>query len=287
MQRRIAVDGPEDLYSVTLAAADLAQLRRDLGDVRIADDEGRQLPFIMEQSAATERVALVVARDQSRRESHPSRVSRYRLRIDAGSGSGGSALPWSGLELDVAEPFFDRQARLLRPGGDPRGGHAPLFSFALARSGAAGPPPPVTLALGGVVADELLLEIDDGDNAPLTPGRAMAVVNVPRLVFKAGKGGFRVLLGNAAAAAPSYDIAGLRQDVLAYSAVKLEAAGAEPNTSFRRRAGEYLDAPPTLLLWGALLAATVVLLVLTARILRQPPPGAPTGAGGAGGGPRA
>ena len=38
--RDLALDTGEDLYSVTLAAEDLAALRPDLGDVRIADSGG-------------------------------------------------------------------------------------------------------------------------------------------------------------------------------------------------------------------------------------------------------
>jgi hypothetical protein len=119
---------------------------------------------------------------------------------------------------------------------------------------------------------ELFLEITEGDNAPLTLVRAQGVVRVPRLAFKAAPGAYRLLIGNAQAQPPRYDIASLRKEILAYSAVAVEAGPIEPNAAYRRRAGDYLtDVPPSLLLWGTLLAAVVVLLLLTLRILRTKP----------------
>ena len=47
-QRALTVTGGDDLYTVTLAAADLGLARRDLGDIRIVDGEGRQVPYVLE-----------------------------------------------------------------------------------------------------------------------------------------------------------------------------------------------------------------------------------------------
>jgi hypothetical protein len=64
----------------------------------------------------------------------------------------------------------------------------------------------------------------------------------------------------------------LRQEILAYSAIVVQAGPAEPNPSFRRRAADYFrNAPPTLLLWGTLFGAVAILILLTLRILRTPP----------------
>ncbi len=99
--------------------------------------------------------------------------------------------------------------------------------------------------------------------------RAQGVVRVPRLAFKAAPGAYRLLIGNAQAQPPRYDIASLRKEILAYSPVAVEADPIETNAAFRRGAGDYLgDVPPSLLLWGAILGAVAVLLLLTVRILR-------------------
>jgi hypothetical protein len=127
--------------------------------------------------------------------------------------------------------------------------------------------------LAGTPVAELTLEVADGDNARLTLLGATGRVRVPRLVFKAGPGAYRLLLGNPEATPPRYDLASLRQEVLAYSARTVGAGPPEPNPAFRRSAADYFrDAPPTVVLWGALLGAVVALLLLTARVLRQPPP---------------
>ena len=88
---------------------------------------------------------------------------------------------------------------------------------------------------------------------------------------KAGAGAYRLLLSNAGAAPPRYDIGALRREILAYSAIPLTAVPAAASPSFRRNLSEYFsNAPPTLVLWGTLFVAVVALLVLTAKILKRP-----------------
>jgi hypothetical protein len=118
---------------------------------------------------------------------------------------------------------------------------------------------------------ELVLEVEEGDNAPLPLRRAAGIVRVPRVVFKASAGRYRLLFGNPDAAPPRYDLAALRREVLSYSAMGVEAGDTEDNAAQRRSAWTRLGRqPPGLLLWTALVVAVVALLLLTARILRQP-----------------
>ena len=115
-----------------------------------------------------------------------------------------------------------------------------------------------------------MLEVEEGDNAPLPLQRVAGLVRVPRVVFKATAGRYRLLFGNPDAPPPRYDLAALRREVLSYSAVGLEAGTAEDNGALRRSPWGRLGArPPGLLLWTALGGAVVALLLLTARILRQ------------------
>jgi len=265
--RPIVIEGREDLYTLTLAAADLAVLRRDLGDLRIADGAGRQLPYILEADASEARVELrAVAEPDGERRDRPS-ASRYRLALAAPVRP--STLPLRALELDFDAAFFSRPARVLAPAQRARRGERAVFSGTLAReAGAAGP---LRVGLDGSPVAELTLEVEEGDNAPLALRRAAGVVAVPRVVFKAAAGRYRLLLGNSDAVQPRYDLASLRREALAYSAVAVEAGPAQDNPAFRRRPWERLaEAPPTLLLWSALGGAVIVLLLLTARVLRQP-----------------
>ncbi len=266
-RRKLTIGGGEDLHALTLAPEDLAVLRPDLGDVRLVDEQGRQVPYILETGVSPATVPLRVGTD--------GRIgSRYRLRLSESSSVGPLTLPLAALELEVAERFFDRPARLLAgaPGG--RGERA-LFAGRLAPAAdprTQGAPPPLVIPLDGSRYSELTLQVDEGDNAPLTLTAARAVVRVPRITFQAGSGSYSLLLGNRDATGARYDLTSLRQEVLAYSALAASASAAEANPAYRRFVGDYWnDAPPTLLLWGTLLVAVVALLLLTARVIRRPP----------------
>jgi hypothetical protein len=267
-QRPFAVPQREDLYSLTLAATDLASLRPDLADLRVVDEHSRQVPFLVETGAATQRVELRVESERIK--------SRHRIEMPKRDGAP-VALPVTTLELDVPAGFFSRPLRVLDPSVEDRGGAGRVVAATtLARSGREeGSRAPLEVALDGGRYAELLLQLDEGDDAPLRIDAARAVVRVPRLVFKAGPGRYRLLLGNRDATPARYDIASLRHEFLNYSAVPLEAEPLATNPERRRRFADYWsDAPPTLVLWGTLLLAVVALLALTARVLGQeaPPP---------------
>jgi hypothetical protein len=266
--RPLAISGREDLWSVTLDAADLAALRPDLADLRIVDDAERQVPYTLEPIAAEPRITLAVEKAGAAAGRDQPVTTRYRLLVRDPASGRALTLPVAALELDVQEAFFDRPARLFAPGSGSRRERL-VYSGRLARRV---DPAPIAIALDGSPVSELTLDVDEGDNAPLTLRGVQAVVRVPRLTFKAAPGAYRILLGNRDATAPRYDLASLRQEVLSYSSVGVNAAPLEANAAYRRFAGDYFsDAPPTLLLWGTLLAAVAALVFITARVLRQPP----------------
>lgn len=251
----------EDVYALTLSADDLAFLRSDLADVRVVNAEDRQVPFLIDPGFAEERIPLKVLRTDP-----PPKPSVYRLR-PAGSlaGAQGEGPRLSRLELDVADAFFERTARLILAGKETR--REPPFSMALSRK----PPAVDPIVLGvSVPLGEMRLEVDDGDNAALDIRSAHAIVRVPRIVFKAAPGSLRLLLGNRAATAPRYDIAGLRGELLAYSAITARAGDMTENRNARRDWRGLLDAAPgSALVWGAILLALVVLVGLTVRTIRS------------------
>jgi hypothetical protein len=266
--RALATQGGDDLYVATLVPEDLSRLRPDVGDLRVVDDASRQVPYILEPAAVEAPVAL---------EREPlaggGRVSRYRLRAPALRGGERPALPFHGLTLAVADAFFDRTVRVVVPGEGKR--RQTLASVALRRRPQdEREPAPVRLEWPATFARELELEVEEGDNAPLSLTEVSGLVRVPRLTFPAGAGRYRVLLGNPDAEPPSYDLASLRAEVLAFSAEPVAPQVAVANGAYRRGASDYLrDAPPTLVLWGALLLAVGGLGWLTARVLRHPPSG--------------
>lgn len=267
LQRRLSDVEREDIYSVTLDAHDLGALRADLADLRLADDAGHQVPYVLERDAREQWVALESA---ERPTDGSGRLRRYRLRLPERVAGARELLPWATLELDFAPSFFSRSARLFTEAGDGlrRPGERVLWAGRLERRD--GQSEMLSVALDGEARHELTLEIDDGDDQALVPTRARVRVRVPRLTFKAGPGHLRLLLGCADAEPARYDIDALRRELLTYSATPLEVFASQDNSDHRRRVGDLLrHAPSSLLLWGTLAAAIVALLWLTVRMLRQ------------------
>lgn len=270
--RPLLVSGAEDLYTLVVPATDLARLRRDLGDLRLVDESDRQVPYVLEAGADATDLTLTVE-PAAPRQGRPQ-VSAFRLTTPV-AGPGADALRFSALRLRFAEAYFQRNAEVLVP----RAG-APLGADRVAAAMLDLPQPTgataaawVQVALDNVPARELILEIADRDNAPLTLLQALGVVRVPRLTFKAAPGAYRLLLGNPDATPPSYELGGLRREVLAYSAVPLALVPDEAarfNPAYERSMTDRLrEAPPGTVLWTALGVAIVVLLALTRGILKR------------------
>ncbi len=280
--KAVVVDGDPDVFSVRLDPEDVAALRDDLADLRLIDVESRQVPFLIETGAARERLPLEFEDDGSARSDDG--WNRHPLRAKSRHDGEPVTLPVESLEFHLPDAFFERPARVLAPERDGRRGERRLHTGTLrrrpdsgadddARGAVDSEPAPVMVPLGGARVSSLTLEIDDGDNAPLSFERVDAVVAVPRVIFKAGPGAYRMLLGNRAANAPRYDLATLRRELIAYSAVPVDASALAPNAAFRRSLGEeFKSAPPTLVMWVVLIAGVVALLALVARVVREPSP---------------
>ncbi len=277
VSRQLRITGGDDVYTLTLAPADLVHLRPDLGDIRLVDSERRQVPYVLEPRAAAARVALAVGKATPR--DGAARTSAWQLTVpsDVPDAANRTALPLAALDLFFTDGFYTRPAVLLTP--DRRAPHGQRVleaaTMRASRRVAGGTPDPQTFDLGDLRTATLGLEVGDGDNAPLTLTRAEAVVWVPRLTFKAAGGEYRLLFGNPGAAPPTYDLADLRQDVLAYSAIPIETKALQPpapNADYARGARDVLsglERGP--LLWTALGFSIVALLWLTKVILKSPP----------------
>jgi len=271
--RALTIEGGDDIYTVALAATDLGHLRPDLADLRLVDAEGRQVPYVIEPQAEAARVALRIGGATPR--AHTPKTSAFELTVP-GVRDVAEAPPLAALRLTFAEAFFTRPAVVTVNDARAVQGRTVVAQETLRalRREAGAAPEPITIDLGGGRADRLVIEISDGDNAPLTPKTADAVVLVPRVTFKATKGSYRLLFGKADAEAPTYDLAALRQDVLAYSALPLADAALRPlapNDAYARDAGDVarsLSNGPVL--WAVLGLSILVLLWLTWRILKQP-----------------
>ena len=263
LQRALVIDGAEDIYAAELQPLDLGLLRSDLGDVRIVDAQDRQVPYVMERDGA-----VTLATLDWRADSDPgARKTRYTLRLLYN----GRALPipFGQLELQMKEAFYDRAARLYAR-ADLEAPEQDLWRGRLTRGGE-GTPSVHRLPLDWSQRGELVLELQDDDNPPLTLQEARGLLPAPRLIFKMAPGsGYPLLLGNAQLSSPHYDLEALRGAILDYAALPARLGPLVPNPAFRPTAVDYLrNAPPTILLWSALGLAMVVLLVLTVRLLAK------------------
>ncbi len=271
--RSFHITGADDIYSVTFAAADLAHVRAGLADLRVVDAANRQVPYIIEPVTDLARVPLTMTPATSPRGL--ARTSAFTLTASAATFP--EPVPFSAIELEVAEGFFTREASVLVPDASAAGGHRVAGSATLHSALRETPATPVvtSIPLGALAARSLTLEIGDGDNAPLAIRAATGLAVVPRVTFKAGPGQYRLLFGNTEVPAPSYELGALRDEVLAYSALPIPAADLQPSTAnpehTRALAEVMRQAPPTVVLWSALAVAVVVLLALTRRILGGPP----------------
>jgi hypothetical protein len=235
------------------------------------------VPYVLEPRAAAARVALTV--DTAPPRAGAARTSAWRLTVpvDGPATAVPAELPIAALDVFFADAFYTRPAVLLTPDRRAPHGQRVLQEATLraSRRGTGGAPDPQTFELDDLRTATLGLEIGDGDNAPLTLQRAAAVVWVPRLTFKAAGGDYRLLFGNAEAAAPTYDLADLRQDVLAYSAIPIADTALQPLTPNADYARGPRDVIAGLargpLLWGALGFSVLALLWLTRVILKSPP----------------
>ncbi len=258
-ERAISRITEEDVYTITLRAADLATLRPDLADLRVVNHDNKQVPFLIDPDFADERVALKIQRPATA----PAHRSLFSLG-PKGAGPGDPATRVSRIEIEVSDAFFERPARILHSTNQTQ--REVPFSLTLSRK----PPSSSPLVLGASAPlDAMTLEVDDGDNAPLDLRSAVAIVRVPRIVFKAAPGTLRLLLGNRSAEAPRYDIAGLRSELLAYSAIAAHAGALGDNQGSRPSLFSGFDtAPRGALVWTAILVAIVALVALTLRTLK-------------------
>jgi hypothetical protein len=269
--------GPSGLTALSLDAAALAHSR--LADVRIVDGSGRQLPYLLE--SRDEPLALPLGKPVSaqppawlaRRDvalgSHPGEVAKsqnrswYTLRLPH------EGLPASRLLLTTSARVFTRQLTVFmqREPVSPRErtGAQRLVSEMWSHANPDERAPQMTLELPGLPTRDLVLVVDEGDNAPIDIDSATLLLPGYRVRFFATEGApLTLYYGDDSVGAPRYDLALLRPHLLGVPATEI-APGPE-----RLHATPVPPAQmPTWAFWGVLVAAVMVLLGLIARLLRS------------------
>jgi hypothetical protein len=232
----------------------IARARPDLGDLRLVDADGRQIPYLRRPA----RREAPLEGLETERDDRPGRT-RVRIRLPEQN------LASVVLAVSTDATVFERAVtvRAERPNRVVR--HLTWR--------AEGAPSRLVVELPGPVPDDLWLEVDDGDDGHLPIGAIEAWTDAPELVALLPEGGASLWYGAPSAPAPDYDLAALdarwRTELLGLAAQ--EASLGAPRA---------LQAAP--LRWfdrvavgGALGIFAVGLLLLLLDLLRRLPPPAP------------
>lgn len=246
---------PEGLSRLELTPEDLSRCRRDLGDIRIADGQGRQWPYLLAGTDAFSPQDVTFVRSESR-----AGHSTYRLQLPA------APLEISGMTVDSPAPFFDRPYRVV---GKPVGGSEAVLARGRLRR-LRGGTAPIHVPFGRRVLEELSLVVENGGDAPLELSRIAIGIPRPALYLPAPAGTYTLYLGNPGAEPPRYEISAARSIVLGVPAAPVQAGPLERNPEYSRgrRLAESLSAEDVLL-WVVLILAVVVLAALTLRHARR------------------
>ncbi len=268
-RRPVRLDRP-GVQQLELPAGVLARAQRGLGDLRLLGG-GRQVPFVIERTSLTHPLAVDAV---SVPDPKQPGLSRWRLVLPE------PRLPLRRLTATVSTPLFRRDLRLLEDVEDERGqvtrrwlGQA-VWNQTPNRRAAA-----FALVLSQTPETSTLwLETDDGDNPPIALAGVQVHHDVTRMLFKAPANlPLFLYYGNPRAAAPSYDLALVGEQLLAADKAGAEL-GAEEALKGASLAGTVaLAGRSGLLFWGILGLVVIVLLVVIVRLLpKAPPPGDPS-----------
>jgi hypothetical protein len=250
---------PDGVARLRLGPAVLATARADLADLRVIDASSRQWPYVLRPEVDREEFALRVDLQRGERGR-----SRYLLALPV------SPIAVDAVTLRIDRAFFDRAYRLTGEratdtAADPSRTTL-LASGRLTR--AAGAPDTIDLAFPRTRVTSLALLVEDGDEAPLPIAAAHASAPLAELRLVAPAGNYTLLAGDPDAEAPRYEIANLRDRVLAARAVDCTPAALVPNPTCRPLAGTR-GGFEQLALWGAMGLAVVALVALTLRLSRR------------------
>jgi len=242
-----------------LGPEDLARARADLGDLRVVDAQARQWPYLLARDAAADWVDLAIAGS-----TQSNGQNRYTLKLPV------SPVRFDQLVLEIDAPFFHRAYRLVALHASHQ--ERTLAQGELVRS--VQRPTPVTISITPTRVDGLALIVDDGGDAPLPVRSVRARVPVADLFVAAPAGRYFLLFGNADERAPRYELAAVRDVVLAVNSAPVAAGRVERNPGYNLRArltaGEgRKKLLQQVVLWMVLGFAVVVLTLVTVRLVRK------------------
>jgi hypothetical protein len=262
------------LCALPLDAAALAGSRgpaHRFADVRILDEKSRQIPYLLERRDEPLHVDVQVVPAQSRTaelQRAPGRqLTVYKITLPYAD------LPPSTILLETSVRVFQRNVQLgvERP-PDRRRREAwfePISSATWRHANKEIAPQPLALRIDPADQRELLLAVDEGDNAPLPITSARLLLPSYRLRFyHPGAGALRLAYGRDDLRPPQYDLALLAQQVMGAPAREVVPGAAAAESSSPSGERSFIS-PVTF--WILLGSAVLVLVGLIARLVKQAP----------------
>jgi hypothetical protein len=267
---RPIASGPAGLVTVLLDAPVLAHSQgAPFADLRVLDAQGRQVPYLVEHASEPLSLDLTLERLETRPAALPSALpsdratSVYRVRLPL------EGLPASRVVLTTSARVFSRQVAIGVEHAPDRRQRDPWFqtittsnwSHADQESAA----PSLTLALPPIDGRDVLLTVDEGDNAPLPLASARLLLPAYRLrLFRERDAALRLAYGRNDLSRPQYDLALLAPQLIGVAATEATLAAEQGAAS---SASETLLAPR--IFWGVLIGAVLVLVALVVRLVRK------------------
>ncbi len=232
--------------------ADVLARTHNAADVRLVNERGEQIPYIVENGSAP----LTLKLELPLRAAEGSK-SRYAFTLPYDTLPEGSR-----IVITTSAHVFDRSVAFERAADDRHGRDAWQLESTEWRSSVPDAEPPA-LAFALPRAKRVDLVIDERDNAPLP--LASAAIEIPSVALRFYHPGtpLTLLYGNAKGLPPQYDLALLAPRVINEPAAELMlgpvSAAAHDQTSTDAR-----------IFWVALAVTAIILLTTLARLVRSP-----------------
>jgi len=275
--QRQLVEGPPGLVTLSLDPAALAHSQgplRRFADIRIVDQNGAQVPYLLESRQARLTLEIPVTKTVPRVPDLAARGggahSFYLINLPY------EDLPQPALTLETSELIFLRSLELgVQRSPDRRhkaGWFESLVRTSWQHANPRSAPPPLEITFPSQRGRELLLIVAEGDNQPLPITGARLLLPGWQLRFFRPPGSLRLVYGRADLAEPQYDVARLTPSAMSGPAREIAAM---PEITVATKT-VWLS-PRTF--WVGLSTAVVVLLGLIVRLIssgtgqRSSPPG--------------
>ena len=244
---RAVPPGAPGLAALVMDAHVLSHSPR-LADLRLVNGQGRQIPYLLEQS--DEPLSLDLAVPQGRSQGHST---LYAIVLPQ------SGLPGAELVLETSSRVFQRRVRLREE--TPESGTRELATETWIHGDSGDPAPALVLPLPPTATPQLTLEVDEGDNQALPLRSARLLLPTWRLRYFQPEGPLTLCYGQELEA-PSYDLALLAERFRNAPAreVTLAPEGAPGDTGQGRGLEKAF--------WAVLVVAVVALLAILARLIK-------------------